>query len=203
MTSPARRRAAARPRASRARSAPGPRRAAAASPASCARSSIARARCRRAPPGASRRARRCAAATPAAPRALSGGNCPLERARVCRFGQLVLASASCGLSCAAGSRVLGRGGPRWLPSTAAAVFGYVHRGCLVCGRQLKQYPPFACSAPIDDLSLTPPRQLKKRRVRGLRRRGPAPGLVAIRVWAPWARPRARWARGDRRRSNGA
>ncbi len=66
-----------------------------------------------------------------------------------------------------------------------AVLGYFHGGCWRARAQLRQYPPFACSAFIDALSLTPHVSAKKDASGGF---GAGPGLVAVRVWAPWARP---------------
>ena len=72
---------------------------------------------------------------------------------------------------AAGSPRLWRGGARWHPSTAAAVFGYVRGELLACAGRISSLfvlPP-GCAV------LAPPRQPQKRDACGGPGAGPGPG----------------------------
>ena len=104
---------------------------------------------------------------------------------------LVLASASCCSFGRRGHRAWWRGGACWLPLMPFAVFGYFHGGCWRARAQLRQYP--LCLFCLDRCAvLDPPRQpQKKDACEGYFVKTRAPGLVAVRVWAPWPRAGAR------------
>ena len=118
----------------------------------------------------------------------------MERARATACSGPVLPVVALG---AAGSAPWGAAAPAGCLRQPLLFVATFAANCLRARAELSSILPPGCSASIYDLSLTLHVSHKKETRARAPARARAPGLVAVRVWASWARPRA----GDRRRSN--